>query len=38
MGSLVGVAGPQSHWFPGPALFKGFWLLVGNTGLQDGWL
>ena len=31
--SLESVAGPQSDWFPGPALFRGFCLLLGGAGL-----
>ena len=33
MDSLESVAGPQSDWFPGPALFRGFSLLLAGAGL-----
>ena len=31
MHGLVGVVGPSSSWFPGPALFSGCWSMVDRA-------
>ena len=37
-GSLIGLAGFQSTWLPGPSLREGYQLLVGGTQSTGSWL